>query len=145
MGESQRVPETVTGRSWEGNWVQDPTAGRERCSLPLSIFVSFHLYHRLSSSLSLCASLFPGGASGKEPTCQCRRCKRHRFDPWVGKIPWRRVMATHSSILAWKISWTAEPGGLRFMGSQRIKPKQLSIAHSLLFSLPFPGSPSPWI
>ena len=22
--------------------------------------------------------------------CQCRRCKRHRFDPWVGKIPWRR-------------------------------------------------------
>ena len=24
---------------------------------------------------------FPGGASGKEPTCQCRRCKRHRFDP----------------------------------------------------------------
>ena len=23
----------------------------------------------------------------KEPTCQCRR---HRFDPWVGKIPWRR-------------------------------------------------------
>ena len=24
---------------------------------------------------------------GKEPTCQCRR---HRFDPWVGKIPWRR-------------------------------------------------------
>ena len=33
---------------------------------------------------------FPGGASGKEPACQCRRCKRHGFDPWVGKIPWRR-------------------------------------------------------
>ena len=33
---------------------------------------------------------FPGDASGKEPTCQCRRHKRHRFDPWVGKIPWRR-------------------------------------------------------
>ena len=30
---------------------------------------------------------FPGGASGKEPICQCRRCKRHRFDPWVGMIP----------------------------------------------------------
>ena len=25
--------------------------------------------------------------SGKEPACQCRRCKRHEFDPWVGKIP----------------------------------------------------------
>ena len=33
---------------------------------------------------------FPGGTSGKEPTCQCRRRKRCRFDPWVGKIPWRR-------------------------------------------------------
>ena len=32
----------------------------------------------------------PTGASGKEPTCQCRRHKRYRFDPWVGKIPWRR-------------------------------------------------------
>ena len=29
-------------------------------------------------------------------------------------------MATHSSILAWKIVWTAEPGGLQFMGSQRV-------------------------
>ena len=28
-------------------------------------------------------------------------------------------MATHSSILAWEIPWTEEPGGLEFMGSQR--------------------------
>ena len=34
---------------------------------------------------------FPGGASGKEPTCQYRRCKRRRIDPWVRKIPWRRT------------------------------------------------------
>ena len=34
---------------------------------------------------------FPGGADGKEHACQCRRHKRHRFDPWVGKIPWRRA------------------------------------------------------
>ena len=33
----------------------------------------------------------PGGTSGKELTCQCRRHKRHRFNPWVGKIPWRRA------------------------------------------------------
>ena len=35
---------------------------------------------------------FPGGANGKEPTCQCRRLKRRGFhpNPWVGKIPWRR-------------------------------------------------------
>ena len=34
---------------------------------------------------------FPGGASGKELACQCRRHKRCRFNPWVGKIPWRRA------------------------------------------------------
>ena len=27
----------------------------------------------------------------KEPACHCKRCKRHEFDPWVGKIPWRRA------------------------------------------------------
>ena len=32
----------------------------------------------------------PDGTSGKELACQCRRHKRHRFNPWVGKIPWRR-------------------------------------------------------
>ena len=31
-----------------------------------------------------------------------------------------KEMATHSSILAWKISWTEEPGGLPSMGSQRV-------------------------
>ena len=36
------------------------------------------------------ATGFPAGAHGKEPVCQCRRPKRLRFDPWVGKIPWRR-------------------------------------------------------
>ena len=30
-------------------------------------------------------------------------------------------MATHSSILAWRIPWTEEPGRLQFMGSQRVK------------------------
>ena len=33
---------------------------------------------------------FPGGSCGKESVCQCRRHKRHGFDPWVGKIPWKR-------------------------------------------------------
>ena len=34
---------------------------------------------------------FPGGTSGKEPSCQCRRHKRYQFDPWIWKIPWRRA------------------------------------------------------
>ena len=32
-----------------------------------------------------------GGASGEELACQCRKRKRNRFNPWVRKIPWRRV------------------------------------------------------
>ena len=34
------------------------------------------------------------------------QCGRPGFDPWVGKMPWRREWLTHSSILAWRIPWT---------------------------------------
>ena len=61
---------------------------------------------------------FPGGASGQEPTCQCRRQKRVLSVGW--EDPLEEVMATHSSILAWKIPWTKEPGGLESIGSQRV-------------------------
>ena len=47
----------------------------------------------ISDFFKLCDKVhwgFPGGTSGKEPACQRRRPKRHRFDPWIGKIPWRR-------------------------------------------------------
>ena len=36
-----------------------------------------------------------------------------------GEDPLEKRMATHSSILAWRISWAEEPGGLQSMGSQR--------------------------
>ena len=45
-------------------------------------------------------------------------------ETWVRSLGWEdpleKEMATHSSILAWKISWTEEPGGLQSMGSQRV-------------------------
>ena len=37
------------------------------------------------------------------------------------KEPLEKEMATHSSILAWRIPWTEEPGGLQSMGSQRVR------------------------
>ena len=46
--------------------------------------------------------------------------KRCGFDPWVRKIPCREGMASHSSILAWRIHWTDRPGGLQSIGSQRV-------------------------
>ena len=37
--------------------------------------------------------------------------------------PLEEEMATHSSILAWRIPWTEEPGGLQSMGLQRVRHK----------------------
>ena len=42
------------------------------------------------------------------------------FSPWAGKIPLGEGMAIHSSILARRIPWTEEPGGLQSRGSQRV-------------------------
>ena len=45
-------------------------------------------------------------------------------ETWVQSLGWEdpleKEMATHSSILAWEISWTEEPSGLQSMGSQRV-------------------------
>ena len=52
-------------------------------------------------------------------------------ETWVwslgGKDPQEREMATHSSILDWRIPWTEEPGALQFMGSQRVRQEQLTL------------------
>ena len=37
-----------------------------------------------------------------------------------GEDPLEKEMATHSSVLAWRIPWTKEPGGLQSRGSQRV-------------------------
>ena len=59
---------------------------------------------------------FSGGADDKEPTWQCRR-------PWsLGQEdPPEKGLATHSSILAWKIPWTEEPGRLQPIESQKVR------------------------
>ena len=60
---------------------------------------------------------FSGDTSGKEPACQFRRLKRQARS--LGQEdPLEKGTATHSSVLAWIIPWTEEPGGLQFMGSQ---------------------------
>ena len=61
---------------------------------------------------------FSGGAGGKEPACRCRRQTQVQF---LGREdPLEEGMATHSSILAWRIPWTEEPGGLQSMGSKEL-------------------------
>ena len=53
-----------------------------------------------------------------------------------------KEMATHSSILVWRIPWTEEPGGLQSMGSQKVRlnraTKQQNKQHDYLVLSPFP-------
>ena len=70
-----------------------------------------------SALLSLLFSLgLPGGSMVKNLPA--------RQETWVRSLGWEdsleKGMATHSSILGWRILWTEEPGGLRSMGSQRV-------------------------
>ena len=69
----------------------------------------------------------PGWISGKESICQCRR---HGFDPRVRKIQLKKEMATHSSILAWKIPWTEEPGRLQSMSHKESDMTELLDTHT---------------
>ena len=47
------------------------------------------------------------------------------WETWVQSLGWEdpleKGMATHFSILAWKIPWIEEPGGLQSMGKQRVR------------------------
>ena len=46
-------------------------------------------------------------------------------ETWVQSLAWEdsleKGMATHSGIVAWRIPWTEEPGGVQSMGSQRVR------------------------
>ena len=59
----------------------------------------------------------PGGSDGKESAC-------NSGDPGLAQgweDPLEKEMATHSSILAWEMPWTQEPGRLQLMGLQRVR------------------------
>ena len=84
-------------RPWFNTWVRKIPVIEpwRRDSLPTPVFI-----------------VFPEGSDSKESACN------------VGDLGWEdpleEGMATHSCILAWRIPWTEEPGGLPSMGSQRI-------------------------
>ena len=75
-----------------------------------------HPYMTTGKTIALIRG-FPGGSEVK---ASAFKKGRPGFDPWVWKIPLGKEMATHSSILAWRIPWTEEPGGLQSTGSQRV-------------------------
>ena len=61
-----------------------------------------------------------GSANGKEPACWYQR-----YETQVWSLGWddslEKVMASHSSILAWRIPWTEHLGGLQSIGSQGVR------------------------
>ena len=59
---------------------------------------------------------FPGGSNGKESA----KARDSYSIPGSGRSPGGKT-APHSSVLAWRIPWTEEPGGLQSMGSQRVR------------------------
>ena len=82
-------------------------------STPWSI--AFMLQGVVSSSRA-----FPG-VSGKEPICQCRRCRGWSFYPWVRMIPWRRKWQPTPVFLLEKSHGQEGVGWLQTMGSQRVR------------------------
>ena len=63
-----------------------------------------------------CMTFFPGGSDGKETACNAET----QVQSLGGEDPLEEGMATHSGILAWRIPWTEEPGGLQLIGLQRV-------------------------
>ena len=62
----------------------------------------------------------PGGSAAKDLPAV-----KETQETWVRSLGWEGLleegMATHSSILAWRIPWTEEPGGLQSMALQRVR------------------------
>jgi len=62
---------------------------------------------------------FPSGLAVKESTCNAGDVQETQVPSLGQEDPLEKEMATHSSILAWKIPWTEEPGVLQSMGLQK--------------------------
>ena len=62
------------------------------------------------------------------------QCRRH----WVRSLDWEdpleKGMATHPTILAWKITWTEEPGRLQSMGSERVRHNYVTNTYTRAYS-----------
>ena len=74
---------------------------------------------------------FPGGASGPGTPANAED-KEIRVRSPGREDPLEKGMTTHSSILAWRISWTEEPGGLQSMGSQRVETTEATL-HACIY------------
>ena len=108
---------------WRRKWLHTPVflpgKSREQRSL-VGYHPKDHKESDTTEGLST-HSCFPSGISDKELTCQCRRHRRRGFDPWVGKIPWRRAWQLTSVFLPGEPPWKEKSARLQSIGSQRVR------------------------
>ena len=110
------------GNSLQCSCLENPRDGGTWWAAVYGVAQSRTRLKRLSrSSSSIVYISFPGSASGKEPACQSRRHKRHRFDPWVRNILLRRAWQPTPAFSPGESPWTEKPGGLQFIGSRRVR------------------------
>ena len=81
----------------------------------LIISLNYHSKHLLAAYQV--SPGFPGGSDSKESACKAEDLG---LIPGLGRYP-EKGMATHSSILTWRIPRTEEPGGLQSTGPQRVR------------------------
>ena len=74
----------------------------------------------------------PRWHSGKEFACQCKRCKRSRFDPWVGKSPWRRKWQPPPIVLPGELCGQRSLVGYSPWACQELGMSKLACTHGLL-------------
>ena len=79
-----------------------------------------HTSSFLAGGRSLIVELM-GHVVGKESACNAEVTGDGGLLPGSGRSPGGEGITTHSSILAWRIPWTEEPGGLQSIGSQRVR------------------------
>ena len=101
--------------AWRIPWTEEPDR--------LQSIGSRRVGHNWVTSLSLHFTFRelrgpPRWLRSKESACQFRKLRRHGFNPWVGKIPWRRKWQPTPLFLPGKIPRTEEPGGVQSTGAQ---------------------------
>ena len=135
---SQRF-EYRNGNQLQYSWLENPMDGGAWKAAVHEVAKSQTRLKRLGSSsiesvnrYLLCNHVY-GMWSGKEPACQCRRHKRHGFDPWVGKIPWRRKWQSTPALLTGKSHGWRSLIGYSPWGRKELDMTPLSLSLSCLF------------
>ena len=103
-------------------------------------WVFFMFPSSLTFSINYCIKRgFPSGSVVKNPPAMQKLQAQS-----LGEDPLEEGVATHSSILAWRIPWTEEPGRLQYIGSQRIGHKLRDLAHTHTLHQSFQGVLKLW-